>query len=346
MGMNERSYERRKGVKGLTLVELLVVVATIGVLSGILFPVMRQSSIASDKSSARNLRKITLAAIHYGDDYDERIVILVNGAWRNLKNAKDGVLTQYGDQRTDMWPLLLMPYVKDRSTYVDPTRQDGAKIWSGPPLATNDPGYDPYGANYRNQNRFPFYGMNYLFLSPLEIPSEKMSDPTPTDFGVGEVHRFFQADNPEATVFFTPTMEGRIPVDVNDKVGTLKIDHGYWGVNAPGLWPVLIASSTPYVIQWTGTNCSGDWCGTDIDPRTPGVQTSENYFYADPKRAGNNTSFLDGHVRFLKTVDLAAGTNYLSATPMDGGSGAFGGGASITDKTHYIWNLDENYYGA
>src|SRR5690242_4356970 len=104
----------RRASKGLTLIELLVAVATIGVLAGILFPIMKESSVASGKSSAKNLRKITLAAIHYGDDYDERIMIIANGAWRNLKNVRDGELTVYGDQRTDLWPLILLPYVKDR----------------------------------------------------------------------------------------------------------------------------------------------------------------------------------------------------------------------------------------
>ena len=340
MKRNEIKHDRR-----FTLIEMLTIVATIAIMSSILFPVMKRSSMSS-KSNAANIRKITLAAIHYGDDYDERIPIIANGAWRNLKNIKDGQLTVYGDQRTDLWPLILLPYVKDRATYVDPTRPDAHHIFSGPALATSDPGYDPYGATYRNQNSYPFFGINYLFLSPLMIPASKMSDATPTDFMAGEVHRFFQADDPKHTVFFVPTFRGRIPTANTDTVGKAEDSRGFFGANAPGLWTVLSASSSPYNIQWTGANCSGDWCGDDIDRNTPGVQTSQSFFYQDPRKEGNNVSFLDGHVKFTKTVDLAAGTNYLSATPQDGGTGAFGGGAKITDKSKYIWNLDDNFYDA
>jgi prepilin-type processing-associated H-X9-DG protein len=334
-----------RGLRALTLTELLVVVATIAVLSAILFPVFKQASLTAS-SNKGNVRKIALAAIHYGDDYDERIPIVINGAWRNLKNTKDGVVTIYGDQRSDLWPLLLLPYVKDRSTYVDPSRPDVHNIFSGPPLASSDPGYDALGATYRNQNQHPFFGLNYLFLSPLEIPSSKMSDTMPTDFAVGEVHRFFQADDPAETVFFAPSTRGRVPQSATDNAGVPDLTRGYFGINAPGLWDILVASNSPYLVMWTGANCSGDWCGEDIDPTTRGTQTSQNAFYEDPSSAGNNVAFLDGHVKFSKTVDLAAGTNYLTASPSDGGSGAFGGGATITDKKKYIWNLDDNYYGA
>lgn len=346
MAKHKINRTSRKRVTGMSLTELLVIAATICVLSAILFPVFKQAALTSSKSNSGNLKKIVRAAIHYGDDYDERIPILANGAWRNLKNTKDGVMTAYGDQRTDFWPLLLLPYVKNVKTYADPMRDDTHKIFSGPALASSDPGFDPYGATYRNQNRNPFFGVNYLFLSPLTIPSSKMSDATPTDFAVGEVRRFFAADDPSETVFYTPTMAGRVPATAEDNVGVRQIDRGFFGANPPGMWTILIASTSPYVVQWSGSNCSGDWCGGDIDPAQPGVQTSQSFFYEDSQKAGNNVAYLDGHVKFTKTVDLAAGTNYLSATPADGGSGAFGGGAQITDKTKYIWNLDDNFYGA
>jgi prepilin-type N-terminal cleavage/methylation domain-containing protein/prepilin-type processing-associated H-X9-DG protein len=335
-----------KRTRALSLTELLVVVAIIGVLSFILFPVLGLARETAKKSNRMNLRKIALAAIRYGDDAEERIPILMNSAFRNLRNVRDGSVTAYGEQRCDMWPLLLLPYLKDRELYVDPERGDPNGIFSGPALATNDPGYVATGNNFRNQNRFAFFGMNFVFLAPGVIPASKMSDATPIDFTVGEPRRFFQAEEPEDTVFFAPSTHGNIPVTATDEVGEPDPTRGFSTIMPPGLWAILAASSVPYLSFWTGTRCSGDWCGADIDPRKPGNQTSEGMFFQDPARLGNNIAFLDGHVRFMKTVDLAAGTNYLTATPTDGGTGAFGGGASITDKTKYIWNLDDNYYGA
>ena len=82
-----------------------------------------------------------------------------------------------------------------------------------------------------------------------------------------------------------------------------------------------------------------------MDPTTVGQKRNTNFLYMG-YNGGCNTSFLDGHVKYYKDGALAQGTDYLSATPQDGGSGYFGGGANITDKTKYLWNLTDNYYGA
>ena len=331
--------------KAFTLIELLVVIAIIAILAAILFPVFAQAKRSAKKAaSSQNNREMALANIMYAGDYDDTICVMINGAYRNLKNAKDGSLTQYGDQRTDAWPLLVLPYVKSLGLFVDPGRADVHDIFGHPALATVDPGFNPYGATYRNQNRFSFYGVNYLFVSPLLIPSNKMTDPTPTDFMAGEAHSFTEADDPSGTVFYTESQRGYVPTTTTDTLGQLDTSRGFFGVNAPGLWEVLVSSTVPYVIFWTGANCSGDWCG-DVDPSTPGRQTRQNFLYMGYNN-GCNASFLDGHVRYYKDSALAAGTDYLSSTPQDGGSGAFGGGANITDKSHYLWNLTNNYYGA
>lgn len=332
--------------KAFSLTELLVITAIIAILAAILFPVFRQAAQTARKSNVLNLKKLALAAQRYGQDADERIPIVSNGHYRDLLNVADGQLTMYGAQRTDLWPLLLMPYMKDRSLFVDPDRGDSFGIWAAAPLATTDPGYVPTKNTFRNQSRFPMFGFNYLFLSPMYIPASKMSDATPTDYMIGEVHDFFAAFDPSGTVFYTPSYRGSIPQAGDDTVGVKDTARGFWGVNAPGMWDVLIASFTPYVTFWTGTNCSGDWCGADIDPNTDGVQTSENFFYKPDSDTGNNTVFLDSHVKFMSATDLAAGTNYPTSGPTDGGSGYFGGGCHITDKSQYLWNLDSNYFGA
>jgi len=331
--------------KAFTLIELLVVIAIIAILAAILFPVFAQAKKQAKKAaSAQNNRQLALAHLMYAGDYDDNICVVINGPYRSLKNVHDGVLTTYGEQRTDGWTKLTSPYIKSRGIFVDPGRADVHKIWSGPTLAPGDPGYDPYANTYRNQSRYPFYGINYLFDSPFLIPADKMSDATPTDFMAGEAHATTEAEDPSGTVFLTESQLGYLPQTSTDNQGVLDTGHGWWGINAPGLWDVLVPSTVAYVIWWTGTYCSGDWCG-DKDTTLTGQQKSTNFVYIG-YNDGANTTFIDGHVKYMKDGALAAGTNYASATPQDGGSGYFGGGASITDKTHYLWNLNDNYYGA
>jgi len=335
--------------KRLSLIDLLVVVAIVAVLGAILFPVYAQARRAqkNNKANAVNLKAIARAVKQYAQDYDDQIPIVINGRYRNLKNMHDGELDQYGEPRSDMWPLLVLPYLGDRTTYIDPQRGDAFGIWSGPPLATSDPGYIPYQNTYRNQSRFSMFGFNYLYLSPFEIPASKLEDFTPTDFMVGISHSFAEAELPNKTVMYAPSDRGLIPQSGTDTVGTQDWQRGFSTINAPGLWDVLVQeNSNGPVIFWTGADCSGDWCGADLDPNTAGKQTNEGFFYKYPTTLGNNTMFLDLHVKFMSAEDLASGTDYLTATPQDGGSGAFGGGANIIDKSKYLWNLNEEYYGA
>jgi prepilin-type N-terminal cleavage/methylation domain-containing protein/prepilin-type processing-associated H-X9-DG protein len=331
--------------KAFTLIELLVVIAIIAILAAILFPVFAQAKKAAKKAaSAQNNRQMALAAIMYGGDFDDAIPVMVNGDFRNLKNVRDGALTQYGEQRTDGWPLLLAPYIKSRGLFIDPGRGDVPGIWRGPALATNDAGFDALKNAYRGQSRFPMYGINYLFLSPLLIPSAKLTDATPSDFMSGESHSFTEADDPSGTIFYTESQRGNVTTAAQPVLGELDTTRGFFGVNAPGLWDVLVSSSIPYVIFWAGSECSGDWCG-DRDAATAGRQKESNSVYIG-YNDGANATFLDGHVKYMKDNALCAGTNYLTATPHSIDPTANGGGATITDKAAYLWNLRDFYYGA
>jgi len=330
--------------KAFTLIELLVVVAIIAILAAILFPVFARVKFAAKKSaSAQNNRQIALANIMYGADYDDRICVMINGPWRDLKSIDDGVLTSYGEQRTDAWPLLLMPYIKSRGILVDPGRGDVNGVFSTVALGDPDPGplTPPHKvASFRNQSLYPFYGVNYLFASPLVIPASRLSDPTPIDFMVGESHAFTDAQDPAKTIFYTESQRGYTPTSNSDPIGELDSTFGFFGVNAPGMWGHLAAhdGASP-VIFWTGTNCSGDWCG-DADALTSGQQRRSNFVYIG-YNDGANASFLDGHVKYLSDSAMAAGTDYLSATPQDGGLGSFGGGCTIIDHTKNLWGLDQ-----
>ena len=65
--------------KGFTLIEMLVVVAIIGVLAAILFPVFaRARENARRANCMSNLKQIGLAVLQYTQDYDERMPGLSN----------------------------------------------------------------------------------------------------------------------------------------------------------------------------------------------------------------------------------------------------------------------------
>lgn len=328
--------------RAFTLTELLIATAIVVALGAILYPLFKRAR-EDGRRSPKPAEGLLLAARQYGADYDDRTPISINGPWRNLKNVADGALTQYGERRTDAWPLLLMPYVKSRSAFVDRARGDTIGIWSGPALATSDPGYVATKNSYRSQNRFPMFGYNYIFLGPILIPPERATEAMPIDFAVSRSHAYLEAEDPAATVFFVPSQEGYTPATSSDNLGRLMTDRGSFTVNAPGTW-FLSDPSSSYVLFWNGTRCSGDWC-IDINQKESGSQKSTQSAYLLPSKQGNTVMFLDGHSAFLKDSQMAAGTNYLTATPFDSSNdGLFAGGAVINDKSKYIWNLNQQSF--
>lgn len=338
-----RTHKEKTSFRSWSLIELLVAIGVVALLSSVLFPAF--AAFAKSKVTNKpNLERISRAAIAYGQDYDQMIPIAANGPWRNLRNVRDSDLTQYAEHRTDLWPLILLPYVKDVRVYRDPRRDDLAGIWSGPALASADPGYRATGNSYRNQNQASEFGVNYIFLSPLAIPANKIGDATPMDFMVGEARSFTQAKDPAHTVFYAVSMSGRLSADglVSDFVGQVGKDRGFFAVNAPGMF-----SQDPhdrYTKFWSGVDCGGDWCG-DVTPATPDkIRSTSTAYFEEPTRR-NNVAFMDGHVRNMTDVQMAAGTDYLTATPHADRAMQRGEGARITDKSKYLWNLDDNYYG-
>jgi prepilin-type processing-associated H-X9-DG protein len=325
--------------KAFSFVELLLAAAIVAALGTVLFPVAAQKR-KSKISNRPNLEKIAAAAIAYSSDYDGKIVILENGPYRNLVNTSDETLTRFGEKRTDAWPLILLPYVKDRKVFQDPRRDDVYNIWTRAPHATTDPGYSPMGATYRNQSRFPNFGVNYLFLSPMVD-----TDDQDLEQGITKSisKSFSQADDPAHTIFYVTSMRGSIPTANTDHIGVLDTTRGFYVVNAPGMWGIADPKRPSWktIVYSAGTDCSGDWCG-DVDPKTAGKQRSTNFAYIERVLGGNNVAFLDGHVKFMKDTDMTAGTNYLEAVP--NGEANFGG-AVITNKKRYLWNLDNDYYG-
>jgi prepilin-type N-terminal cleavage/methylation domain-containing protein/prepilin-type processing-associated H-X9-DG protein len=273
--------------KAFTLIELLVVIAIIAILAAILFPVFAQAKAAAKRSaSLSNVKQIATASQMYGADYDDNIPLLMNGQYTYMTNPT-------ATQRTDSWVWELQPYIKNLTLMVDPTGSDASNIFGSGPFAW-----------FRNQNLFPYYGFNFLFLSPWN------------NCNVAESRSFTQASDVAATVMFT---QSRHP--------TYTQTIGYYTAAAPGMYPVILPH--PIYCIYTGTGWAKKPAATPTVPYTAEINIKSG--------EGSNVAWLDGHAKFLKDTALAAGTNYAASTnPLT---------TSITDKTVYLWNLDDDYFG-
>jgi prepilin-type processing-associated H-X9-DG protein len=327
---------------------LLATVILVVVTAAVLYPTLQRGKDVGNKKSpsAGVVRTISMAAIAYGGDNDDHVPITTNGWLCRMQNIPDqsrtincpGPGTQdfpahlaAAGRRTDAWPLILLPYVKSRGMYVDPHRGDKLDIFATPPKAASDEGYDAEEATYRNQNRFPMFGLNYMFLSPLRIPKDKLRLDDAINYAVSESHAFSEADDPSGTIFFTQSQRSRDDTD-----------RGFFVVNAPGMWKAFAKNDKGYVAFSSGTSDTGDWCW-DTDVATAGFQKETNFCYIG-ENDGCNASFLDGHTKYYHDAALASGTDYST--------GRVGTGReplkmpTIIDKKHYLWNLtDNNYYG-
>lgn len=326
----------KRTTSGFTIYELLAVAAVLCAVGLFMFFLFRAGKGASKRQlSARNCNQVGMAAAMYSASYDNTIVPTFNGRWRNLRNVRDGQLTEYGEQRTDSWALLIVPYLKSRSVLIDPGRGDLDHIYDGPPKAQGDPGFVATGGTYRNQSRDPMYGLNYLFLSPVRIPEKHMSEAIPIDYAQGAPYKMDQAEKPAETVMFTESQ--------ND-VGSAR--RGSWVIDAPGMYQQIARYDRADIVFGGTGPCSSSWCH-DIDPDKEGDQKSTAQIYTGYEN-GSNVTWMDGHTSYMKDVELAAGTNFPVATPQDFGVGEEvpRGGAIIIDKAAYLWNLNGNYYGA
>ena len=117
--MHSVTERHLKTNNGFTLIELMVVVAIIGTLTGILFPVFANAKEAARKTSClSNVKQLTLAEMLYQGDYDDNIcpevlfenlaVFPWNGWFGQLPSATDPV---------DMTKGLLAPYVHNSNIF-------------------------------------------------------------------------------------------------------------------------------------------------------------------------------------------------------------------------------------
>src|SRR5258708_25358263 len=134
--------------RAFTLIELVVVIAIIGILAAILFPVFAQArEKARAASCLSNVKQIGLAWQMYLQDYDEQMVPM----WINNVYDPNLVLAKVGPQW--WWPKLCEPYIKNWQIFRCPDASDPTGVWGGGPNSW-----------YPNQMRRATVGLNYLSL--------------------------------------------------------------------------------------------------------------------------------------------------------------------------------------
>ncbi|MCH8978570.1 MAG: prepilin-type N-terminal cleavage/methylation domain-containing protein [Armatimonadetes bacterium] len=310
--------------RAFTLIELLVVIAIIAILAAILFPVFATAKAAAKRTaSLSNTKQLQLAMLMYGADYDDNMPIAISGWWSRMRAAPNGFgNTTDHPLRPKLWPELTQPYITNYQLFGDPARGDSNGFFNGPPVDYDNDGESDPPRTHRNQNRLAMFGYNYLFLSPFApVPGSDPLDYCQTS----ESRSFTQAEDAAATVMMTQS-----------QIFTISETIGYFKSQAPGMWPI-IAPHLFYCIFWDGTTGSGNWSRLNSP-----LKSIEASIYINLKADGSNTSFTDGHSKFMKTASLAAGTNYMIVDKNNGGFWV--SGAEIIDRSLYIWNLDDNFF--
>lgn len=271
--------------RAFTLIELLVVIAIIAILAAILFPVFAQAKLAAKKtSSLSNVKQISLATIMYQGDFDDNIPVFANG----------NILKIFGSPytpRCDTWVYEVQPYIKSLQMMKDPMTSDPSDIFGQGPFAW-----------WRNQDLFPFYAINYLFLSPWDGNCQ---------FAAGSKSAT-AASQPANTVFFTQSWRFGPTATI-----------GYFTATAPGMYPVILPS--PNYCIWTGSGWSKHPGGSQTAPPA----TAEIAFRDGH---GTNVAWLDGHSKYAQIDALAAGTDFATQTNPNL--------TKITDITKYVWSFD------
>jgi prepilin-type N-terminal cleavage/methylation domain-containing protein len=287
--------------EGFTLIELLVVIAIIAILAGILFPVFAQAKIAAKRAtSLSNTKQITLASLMYADDFDDGLPLFANG------NA-----LAVGDPgwQADTYVWTTEPYTKSLSILVDPLMGDPHGFFGSGPNATR-----------ANQNAYPDYGVNYVFLAPWIVdPRTNLCTMSGSVAASGGSH-------PSTTIFYTETYLPNEDGYYNPTGGYS--NYGDWTVTAPAMLSILTGSAT-YCI-WKGMDWS-EHPGSFNDGQPFTAEAGQRYNH------GGDVAFLDGHSKYLTNDQEAAGTDWATSAYMH---------TQILHEAQYLWDYNDTFFGA
>ena len=192
----------------------------------------------------------------------------------------------------DTWAQLTQPYIKNWQVLRCPSNTTNPfGIWS--------PG-SPYGW-YKNWERWPSYGYNYTYLN--QSPGTCVPFP-------GNPVSLAAINKPAETVLF---------VDVKN-VGA--DSTGYYdssGAESPAI--VTVPDACGYSNGGWGIGSFGDSVGTPTSTGDFAIRHTE----------GGNVAWCDGHVKYMKPGNLAAGTNWQV--------GIADTAVVLTDESKYLWDL-------
>ncbi|MER3495365.1 MAG: hypothetical protein C4320_00135 [Armatimonadota bacterium] len=105
--------------KAFTLIELLTVVAILGILAGLLFPVFERTKVAGKKAScAQNLHSLHLATTLYQGDSDDIYPFAMEPYWHNMVCSMDWEWMREVEGCKAPDPIMILaPYLQSREVW-------------------------------------------------------------------------------------------------------------------------------------------------------------------------------------------------------------------------------------
>jgi len=162
MNIKTRVITKSKQSAGFTLVEILIVVAVIGLLSALLLPAFsRARETARRTSCAGNLHQIGLALRQYATDYNNRYPV---------RYADSGL-----DSRKNNWRVQLFPYARNAEVFRCPSNPNNNQSAT---VTTPANGVDinvSYACNYNSAGLGAFGnndGSQHVRLNSISQPAE------------------------------------------------------------------------------------------------------------------------------------------------------------------------------
>ena len=315
--------------RAFTLIELLVVIAIIAILAAILFPVfqnVRENARRTDCLS--NEKQLALAVVQYTQDSDELMVPAINCANNNVANAP------FCGSALQSWVVAVNPYIKSQLNGTE-------TIWTCPDLEQDFNGIrskpPTYPLSYLQY--FINYGMNKDYLQPdPDCSTSATIDGVTAPWG--KPANLASIEAPAETILIAETKPETYISGPNTGAFNVSsyINAPASGVNSPAAEPNGVTmhacsngNTTGYAFNFPADGWGQD---SEYDNIPIGIpDTSTNQF--DPRhRGGGDVAFCDGHVKWLRSSDLAAGTNWYP--------GISQANVKITDLSKYLWSLKKS----